>query len=106
MTKIVPRVLIALFLLAFAKMTYAQQQSATINDTAGSATTESEKEKKAKEAGEVKKASEVKKDGTASAGPEATEPTPAPQSSRECKLCRWIDLQTATISTRYRWVRS
>jgi hypothetical protein len=32
---------------------------------------------------------------------------PADDSSKgECKLCRWIDLQTATISFRYRYVKS
>ena len=36
----------------------------------------------------------------------ATETTPAPETNTECKFCRWIDLQTATISTRYRWVQS
>lgn len=28
------------------------------------------------------------------------------QNNTECRMCRWIDLQTATVAFRYRWVRS
>lgn len=35
-----------------------------------------------------------------------TKETPNPDSAKECKFCRWIDLQTATLATRFRWVQS
>jgi len=71
-------------LFVFAAQTVAAQQLLASDDTS---TTTSEKKTEVKEKKEE-------------------ETTPEPDENSECKFCRWIDLQTATVATRYRWVRS
>jgi hypothetical protein len=60
----------------------------------------------AQETASIKEPTRVEKKATAGKTEESTvtEPAPVPQASQECKICRWIEPTTATLSYRYRTV--